>query len=263
VASSARTFGLDVTIIDPLPLPMERLVGTEPARLFADVAARNGIELRLGCGVEAIEGTAGELTIRLTDGTTLRAATAVVGIGALPNDGWLASSGLLVDNGVVCDEFCRASGAENVFAAGDVARWTHPDQLAPVRVEHWTNAVDQAACVAHNLAHPDDLRSYAPIHYLWTDQHGLKFQIVGRPADGVRHQVIGDLEGGRPRAAVVYADESGRLTGALTAGWPRALATCRRGLAAGADAESVLQDLGARISTERPGQRQRLRGALR
>src|SRR5436190_2028672 len=123
---------------------MERVVGSAAARVFTELAAQNGIDLRLGHGVEAIEGTAGSLSLRLTDGSTVQADTAVVGIGALPNDGWLSSSGLLVDDGLVCDELCRAAGADDVFAAGDVARWKHPDEGRLVRVEHWTNAVDQA-----------------------------------------------------------------------------------------------------------------------
>jgi len=248
VASSARTLGLPVTILDPLEAPMERLVGAAAARLFTDLAGRHVTELRLGHGVVAIEGTAGELTVRLTDGSTVKAATAVIGIGVLPNDGWLASSGLLLDNGVVCDEFCRAVGAEDVFAAGDVARWHHLEQAAPERVEHWTNAVDQAGFVAHNIAHPDDQRPYAPIPYVWTDQYGWKFQIVGHPESVSCHEVVGDLTVERPRAALVYADAGGRLVGALTVNWPRALADLRRGIADGVNAEGAARALAERAT---------------
>jgi len=243
VASSARAHGLSVTIVDPLALPMERVVGHATALVFAELAARNGIDLRLGHGVEAINGTAGELTLRLTDGSTVQADTAVVGIGALPNDGWLFSSGLLVENGLVCDELCCAAGADGVFAAGDVARWHHPDEGRLVRVEHWTNAVDQAGCVAHNIAHRDDPRPYAAVPYVWTDQHGWKFQIAGHPESGARHEVVGDLDAERPRAAVLFADAAGVLTGAVTLNWPRALAECRRGIAAGTDADSAAGSL--------------------
>jgi NADPH-dependent 2,4-dienoyl-CoA reductase/sulfur reductase-like enzyme len=249
VASSARDLGLEATIIDPLALPMERIVGMESARLFVELAERNGIELRLGHGVEGIEGTAGDLNVWLTDGTSVHAATAVVGIGVVPNDTWLVASGLLVDNGVVCDAFCRAEGAAGVFAAGDVARWHHPGREAPVRLEHWTNAVDQAACVAHNLAHPDDLRPYAPIPYVWTDQHGWRFQIVGQPAGACRHEIVGDLAVERPRAAVVYADAAGRLVGALSINWPRALADCRRTMTARGDADAVIRRLTEQLVT--------------
>jgi NADPH-dependent 2,4-dienoyl-CoA reductase/sulfur reductase-like enzyme len=243
VASSARTLGLEATVIDPLELPMERIVGPDAARLFAGLATRHGIELRLGHGVEAIDGEAGDLTLTLTDGTTVHAATAVIGIGAVPNDRWLASSGLLVDNGLVCDELCRAVGAEDVFAAGDVARWHHAGERADVRVEHWTNAVDQAGFVAHNLAHPDDPRPYAPSPYVWTDQHGWKFQIAGHPEKGSYHEIIGDLAADRPRAAVLYGDPDGHLVGALTVNWPRALADCRRNITDRVDAASAIAAL--------------------
>ena len=243
VASSARSLGLPVTVIDPLQLPMERVVGPAAATLFTELAARHGIEQRLGHGVEAIDGEAGDLTIHLTDGSRVEAATAVIGIGAIPNDAWLASSGLLIENGVVCDELCRAVGAEGVFAAGDVARWHHPGEPLPTRVEHWTNAVDQAGSVAHNLVHPDDPSPYAPVPYVWTDQHGWKFQIVGHPENGSRHEVVGDLGAERPRAALLFEDAEGRLAGALTLNWPRALAQCRRGLAERIDAASAIVSL--------------------
>ena len=244
VASSARSLGLAATIIDPLEAPMGRLVGLEPSRIFTDLAARQGVELRLGCGVEEIAGEAGDLIVRLTDGSTVEASTAVVGIGAVPNDAWLFPSGLLIDNGVVCDEYCRAVDAPHVFAAGDVARWQHPGRGALMRIEHWTNAVEQAACVAHTISHPDDPRPYAPVPYVWSDQHGWKFQIAGYPTDGARHELVGDLEAERPRAAVAYIDQSDRLVGAMTVNWPRALLAFRRGIAAGRDAESVLRELG-------------------
>jgi phthalate 3,4-dioxygenase ferredoxin reductase subunit len=248
VASSARSLGLEVTIVDPLELPMERLVGTAAARLFAELAVRNGVELRLGHGVDAIEGTRGSLQVRLTDGTTVEAATAVVGIGAIPNDGWLASSGLLVENGVVCDEHCRAVAVEDVYAAGDVARWQHAKLPAPARIEHWTNAVDQASCVAFNIVHPEEPRAYAPVPYVWTDQYGWKFQIVGAPLTGARHELVGDLAAAKPRAALIYEDADGGLVGALTVNWARALAECRRGIADGVAANTAIRALGAQAT---------------
>jgi phthalate 3,4-dioxygenase ferredoxin reductase subunit len=234
VASAARRLGCAVTIVDPQPVPAERAVGRAVGSLLAGLHHRHGVTTRFGTGVESVTGVAGDLCVSLTDGGELHAATAVVGIGAVPNDGWLASSGLLVDDGVVCDEFCRARDAPGVFAAGDVARWFHPGHGDHVRVEHWTNAVDQAATVAHNIAHPGDLRPYAPVEYVWSDQYDWKIQIVGVPSRATHHTVIGRLEGASARGAALYADDSGGLSAAVTVNWPRALLGCRRLVAAGA-----------------------------
>jgi phthalate 3,4-dioxygenase ferredoxin reductase component len=228
VAATARALGHEVTVVDPLPAPIGRVVGTEIGQLFSELHHRHGVATRFGVGVEEVDGTAGDLRVGLTDGTRLRAATVVVGIGAVPNDGWLADSGLPVENGVLCDQYSRALDAPDVFVVGDVARWFHPGHREYVRVEHWTNAVEQGVCAAHNIAHPDDLRAYGPVEYVWSDQYDWKAQIVGRPIHGVRHEVVGTLSGDRPRAAVLYADDAGRLCGAVTVNWPRALVQCRR-----------------------------------
>lgn len=181
VAATAHAVGRDVTIVDPLHAPIGRVLGEELGAMFTDLHHRHGVATRFGDGVEAVDGKAGALRVTLTSGEVLPAGTVVVGIGARPNAGWLASSGLLIDDGVVCDEFCRAVNHGTVFAVGDVARWHHPRHREDVRVEHWTNAAEQASCVAHNIVHPDGLRPYAPTEYVWSDQYDWKIQIAGRP----------------------------------------------------------------------------------
>lgn len=227
-AATARALGHGVTVVDPMPTPIGRIVGPEVGTYFTELHHRHGVVTRFGMGVEAIEGASGNLRVRLTDGSELPAVTVIVGIGATPNDGWLADSGVPIDNGVLCDEHCRAVDAPEVFAVGDVARWFHAGYREYMRVEHWTNAVEQAICVAHNIAHPEDLRPFRPVEYVWSDQYDWKIQIVGRPTRGNRHEIVGDLSGEKPRAAVLYTDDSGPLRGAVTVNWPRALSQLRR-----------------------------------
>jgi phthalate 3,4-dioxygenase ferredoxin reductase subunit len=240
VAATARGFGHEVTVVDPLPAPIGRVVGPEIGRYFTELHHRHDVATRFGVGVEQIEGEAGRLRIRLTDGSELRAATAVVGIGAVPNDDWLADCGLPIDNGVLCDEYSRALDAPDVYAIGDVARWLHPGHREHVRVEHWTNAVEQGVSAAHNIASPDDLRSYRPVEYVWSDQYDWKVQIVGRPRQGTRHEVVGELSGDKPRAAVLYTDDMGSLLGAVTVNWPKALVRCRRAVTDGLPFDETL-----------------------
>jgi NADPH-dependent 2,4-dienoyl-CoA reductase/sulfur reductase-like enzyme len=229
VASTARLLGLDVTMVDPLPVPMSRVLNTEIGGWFVDLHERHGVRSRYGVGVEEITGERGDFQVRLTDGTVLPAAVVVVGIGAEPNDAWLRSSGLVVDNGLVCDEFCRAVDAANVYGVGDVARWFHPGRGSEMRVEHWTNAVEQAVCVAHNITHPEDLRSYAPVEYVWSDQHDWKIQVVGRTGGITDHVLVGDPAADN-RFAALYTDDGETMSGAAVVNWPRALIACRKAL---------------------------------
>lgn len=227
VAATAKQLGLEVTLVDPLPVPMGRVLGDEVGKRFIGLHHSKGVATHFGTGVESITGSRGSLKVELSDGTLLTSDVVVVGIGAVPNDEWLASSGLLIDNGVVCDEYCRAVGQTAIFALGDVARWYNPKHEKLVRVEHWTNAVDQAACVAHNILKPNDLRPYAPTEYVWSDQYDWKIQIAGVTADAASHLSIEDPRDLKKFAAI-YADESGNFCGVVTVGWPRALIECRK-----------------------------------
>jgi phthalate 3,4-dioxygenase ferredoxin reductase subunit len=227
-AAAARSAGCEVTIVDPLRVPMERAAGPLIGALLSDLHRRHGVTTRFGVGVRAVSGRAGDLTVALRDGSSLRAATVVVGIGAVPNDQWLRGSGLVTDDGVACDAHLAAAGAEHVFALGDVARWPHPELAVLVRTEHWTNAADQARCVARNITHPDAPEAYQPSGYVWSDQYDWKVQLAGQRAIAVAEWVIGTPEAQRPRVLVLHADVAGRLCAVACLNWPRAFVTARR-----------------------------------
>lgn len=233
VASSARALGLDVILIDARSLPMAHAVGEDAGRVLADLHARNCVDTRFGVGVEGVEGGPGGFLIHLDDDSVVEAGVVVVGIGVELNDSWLRSSGVGLEDGLLCDAQGWAEGAVCVYGVGDLARWHDPRRDRRVRVEHWTNAVGQAACVAHNIAHPDDPRRYEPAEYVWTDQYGWKIQIAGRPEEGVGCTTIGPPD--KPdRWAFLHEGASGGLVGAMAVNWPRGLLECRRMLGAGA-----------------------------
>lgn len=226
VAATARGLGLEVTIVDPVAVPMARLVGTEVGALLVALHEEHLVGTRLGVAVESVTGRRGALRVGLSDGSQLAASTVVVGVGALPNDGWLEGSGVAIDGGVLCDRYCRAT-APDVYAVGDVARWFHRAHGRHVRVEHWTNAVEQATCVAHNILHPDTPIPYEPIEYVWSDVYDRNIRIIGNPAGASDHVIVRD-PGDPRRLAALYTDDGERLSGALTINWPRALVECRR-----------------------------------
>lgn len=183
----------------------------------------------------------------LSDGSELSAGTVVVGIGATPNDGWLIGCGLLVENSVTCDEYCRSVAALDIYAIGDLARSFHPGLDQHVRVEHWTNAVETAVVAAHHIVHPDDLRAHAPVEYVWSDQYDWKVQIVGRPAMSIRHELVGSWDGASARGAAVYSDDSGQLRGVVTVDWPKALVVGRRLMSTGETFDEAMAQLGAAL----------------
>lgn len=225
VAATARQRGLEVTLVDTLPGPLYRVVGAELAERFGALHRDHGTQTLFEVGVAGIDGEQGNLRVQLTDGRVLSADTVVVGIGSQLNDDWLKSSGLVIDDGVVCDEYCRSVTTDQVFAVGDIARWFHTGLGELVRVEHWTNAGSQAACVANNIAHPDDLQSYQPTQYIWSDQYDWRIGIVGQVSGEYESLLTDD---GGTRFVALYGCRDGLLAGAVVVNWPRALMQCRR-----------------------------------
>jgi NADPH-dependent 2,4-dienoyl-CoA reductase/sulfur reductase-like enzyme len=226
VVATARSLGLDAVLVDPLPTPMSRAFEPEVGEIFLDLHRRHGVDCRLGHGVTAIDGERGAFTVTLDDGSTIEAGCVVVGIGAAPDTRWLEGSGLTLNDGVVCDATLRSVDDPAVHAVGDVARWQ--SDAGQVRVEHWTNAVDQAACAARNIVHRDDPRDYVLSEYVWTDQYDWKIQVVGHTMGGAGRVVLRDVAA--DRLAVVYADGDGVFVGAAVANWPRALISFRKAL---------------------------------
>ena len=194
VASAARERGLPVTVLEAAPAPALRAVGPVAAALCAGLHERAGVDLRCGATVAGLEGDGARVTgVRLSTGEALPADLVVVGIGCTPATSWLEASGLVLDDGVRCDERLMSCAA-GVFAAGDVAR---VDTAAgPVRLEHWTSAAEQGALAGANAAaHLVDqpLAPWAGVPYFWSDAYGSKLQLVGHPTD--QAEVLGDADG--------------------------------------------------------------------
>jgi NADPH-dependent 2,4-dienoyl-CoA reductase/sulfur reductase-like enzyme len=172
IAWTARSLGCDVAIVEPLPALMMRGLGPELGAVFSRRHAANGVLLRLGTGVTSVESS----RVRLTSGDELAADIVVLGLGTTPEVSWLDGSGLTIRDGVVCDAQLRA--APDVYAVGDIARWLNPRYGELVRVEHWTNAVEQASVAAANIAGTPTV--YDAVPYVWSDQLGGRLQIFGR-----------------------------------------------------------------------------------
>lgn len=231
VAASARARGLDVTVVEPLAAPVVRGVGPVIGARLAAVHRGRGVDLRLGTGVASVEGGGRVREVILSDGSKLPADLVVVGVGAVPETAWLEGSGVTLDGGVVCDAHCRvAGGGGHVWAVGDVARW--PSRLfgEAMRIEHWTNAVEQAGVAAANLL--GDVRPYDPVPYVWSDQYDVKVQVLGLVAGEDDVEPLNGAVDDERFVAGFFRD--GILRGVVGFSWPRAVMSYRTLLAGGA-----------------------------
>ena len=176
VAASARQKGCEVTCIEPQNIPMARALGDKYGKWLAQVHREEGVNVRLGVGIEKIVGKNGKLVgVHLTDGNILDLDAVVVGIGVIPNVSLAQEAGLRIENGIVVDEYARTS-APNIYAAGDVTNM-------PLfsggngRVETYQNAQDQAMVVAQNIMQKKS--SYNNPPWFWSDQYDINLQVCG------------------------------------------------------------------------------------
>lgn len=209
VAASARTLGLEVTCLELLDVPLERALGKEMGRLYADIHREHGIDLRTGEGVESIEQTNGGVLVRTTRGAAIEGDAVVVGVGIEPNFELGESAGAKIDNGIVVDEFCRTS-VDGVFAAGDVANHRHPVFGRHVRVEHFDNAIKQGAAAARNMM--GQAEPYDDPHWFWSDQYDHNLQYAGHADSWDELVVRGSTE---DRNFVAFYMEQGVVLAAL------------------------------------------------
>jgi 3-phenylpropionate/trans-cinnamate dioxygenase ferredoxin reductase component len=176
VAASARQRGLEVTVLDPLTVPLERVLGAEVGAVYRDIHLDHRVQMLMGTGVEAFEGSTAVERVRTSDGRELECDFVVVGVGVQPRTGLAAQAGLAVDNGILVDEHLRTS-APGVYAAGDVANAHHSFYGEPIRVEHWANALHQGPAAARAMLDQPD--AYDRLPYFFSDQYDVGMEYAG------------------------------------------------------------------------------------
>ncbi|MGV9914692.1 NAD(P)/FAD-dependent oxidoreductase [Streptomyces tendae] len=228
-AAVAAGLGVRVTLITDDTAPLAAVLGRALGSMVAAVHREHGVRVVTRAVVEAVTRADGRATgVLLDDGTRIAADAVLVGIGSLPNTEWLRGSGVPRGDGVECDATLHAGAG--VWAAGDVARWCDP-RHGPTRIEHRTNAAEQARLVARNLlAKERDRTAFAPVPYVWSDQYDLRIQIYGRTRGADRI----DLMEGSPdeRRLVALYSGGGRIRGVVGVNAPRATRAYRPAVAA-------------------------------
>ena len=225
VAATCRGRGLEVTLVEAMPVPLERALGAAMGEVCARVHIEHGVDVRLGTGVEGlktvqIDGRERVVGVHLTDGTLVEADVVVVGIGVTVNTGWLEGSGLTLDDGIVCDDTLLA--APGVVAAGDIARYHSRRFDRSFRIEHWEHAIAGGEAAARRLLAEQRGEAptvFDPVPWFWSDQYDRKIQLSGRPeATDIARVVHGSVD--EFRFVTMYGRE-GRLVGVLGMNRPR------------------------------------------
>jgi 3-phenylpropionate/trans-cinnamate dioxygenase ferredoxin reductase subunit len=214
VAAAARGYGAEVTVVELDQLPLRRVLGDEVATLYRDLHVVHGVHFRFGAQVREFRGESGELrAVVLADGTELPADLALVGIGITPNTELAVAAGLTVQDGVVTDPALRTSDPD-IYACGDVACTPNSVAGRPIRVEHWSNALNGGPAAARSMLGQDV--TYDRVPYFFTDQYDLGMEYSGWVAPGGYERVVfrGDptLVGGKvPEYLAFWLDPDSRV----------------------------------------------------
>ncbi|MDW5593047.1 FAD-dependent oxidoreductase [Conexibacter stalactiti] len=199
VAAACRLRNIDVTIVEALPSPFARVLGTSVGEACVAMHRDRGVDVRGHAAVMHYDGGRRVGRVVLADGEVIEADVVVVGIGVQPETGWLEGSGLDLTDGVLCDETCLA--APDIVAAGDIARWPNPRFGRTMRVEHWDNAIRQGEHAARRLLGRKE--PFDPLPWFWSDQYDRKLQLAGDP---ISHDEVVLLEefGDAERLVALY-----------------------------------------------------------
>lgn len=188
VASTARNLGAQVTIVEAAGAPLERVVGPQVGALLAQRIRAHGIDLRLY-------------------------STEIP-----PHDVVVWATGVEPDRRLVPDlriDRCGRTQYPHVYAAGDITG-----------TGHWTAAAGQATAVAHAILGRDYPHLDPP--YVWSDQFGLRLQLVGDTTTATSV----DLDASDEAFRAEYRNSTGQPVATLLANRPAEVAAARRQLAA-------------------------------
>ena len=191
VAASLRQLGLDVTVVERLPLPLPPNLGEAIGRLFVDIHREHGVQMYFDDGVMGFDGDGRVQRVVTNSGRQLDCDFAIVGIGVEPVTDVVAGSGVKVENGIVVDQYCQTN-IPGIYAVGDVANHYHPLVGKQMRVEHYQNAISHGIAAAQNML--GSQQPYEEVHWFWSDQYEYNIQYGGFHGEWDEFVLRGSLE---------------------------------------------------------------------
>ena len=229
-AAVAAKKGLEVVLVEMADRILQRVAAPETSDYFRALHSRNGVDIREGVGLQRLVGETQVTGAELTDGTEIEVDFVIAGVGIAPATALAEAAGITLDNGIAVDAQGRTS-APGVWAAGDCASFPHGDTR--IRLESVPHAIDQAECVATNIA--GTAQDYVARPWFWSDQYDVKLQIAGLNT-GYDRVIVRD--GGTARSFWYYAGD--RLLAVDAANDPRGYMIGKRLIEAGKTADPAV-----------------------
>ena len=193
VAAVARSEGREVVVVEAEERVMKRVTCADVSAFYESMHRKHGVDIRLGCKLEAIEGNGHASGLRLAGGERVAADVVLVSTGARPNDELASAAGLACEDGILVDEFARTADPQ-LYAIGDCTRLPSRRYGRKIRLECVQNAFDQAKAAAAAILGKGT--PYDPVPWFWSDQYDVKFQSAGLSTGHDEAKVVGDPTGG-------------------------------------------------------------------
>ena len=203
-AASLRKLGVDVTVLEAEQHVLQRVTAPGVSAFYDRVHREEGVDLRTGVSITAIEGDDHVHGVRLADGQIIDAGLVIIGIGVVPNVELAEAAGLAIDNGIVIDDFASTND-HDITAAGDCASHLMARYDRQLRLESVPSAGEQAKAAAASMC-----GKHKPIHALpwfWSDQYDLKLQIAGLNTGYDSVVFRGDPKAGRSFACFYFRQD--------------------------------------------------------
>ena len=230
VAAVCIEAGLRVRVIEMENRILQRVATESMSEFYYNLHSGRGVRLHTGATVTGFAGN-GRVRQVLCGATAFAADLVIVGIGIVPNVELAADAGLACDNGIVVDDRCRTADP-NIYAAGDCTNHPNPLLDRRLRLESVPNAMEQARVAAANMCGGD--KAYASVPWFWSDQYGLKLQMVGFAADGDTEVLRGDKD---TNSFAVFHLKDGAVMAVDAVNSPREFMICRRLVGSQVDVE--------------------------